>query len=292
MKKSRFIGGICLILLVLLVGQLSACKQQTQSPAESSQIEAAESSQVSQEASITEKQLEKQYFTVEDGDYLTEILQRLVESGKGNSVELLLTQIEQMQRLEASYWGKVEENAHRTFMAEGYIAPGRYEWDKEATSEEVLKILLHSWDDKLSLEMEERAREQGYTMDEILIMASIVERESAYDSQNIVKPNVAAVIRNRIEQGTALQMDVTIFYLQEALKPYRNPDDYEMFYDTYICESLPAGPIGSPSLESVEAVLAPADTEDLFFVYDAQGNYYFAEDYEQHLKNCEIAGIF
>ncbi len=291
MKKSRFIGSIYLLLLVLLVGQLSACKQQV-SESSPGNRQAEESSEIFQESAISERQTPKQYFTVESGEYLTEILQRLVESGKGSSVKELLEQIEQMRSSEYLYWGKVAEDPHRAFSAEGYIAPGDYEWEETATSEEVLDILLHSWEGKFSSEMEAKAGAQGYTTDEILIMASIVEKESAYDVQNIVKPYVAAVIRNRLEQGTALQMDVTIFYLQDALQTYRNPEDYEKFYDTYICEGLPAGPIGSPSLESVEAVLEPADTDDLFFVYDEKGNYYFAKEYEQHLKNCEIAGIF
>ena len=103
---------------------------------------------------------------------------------------------------------------------------------------------------------------------------------------------MAAVVRNRVESETPLQMDVTIFYLQDSLEPYRDPMEYEEFYDTYIKDGLPAGPIGSPSMESIQAVLEPADTEDLFFVYDEEGNYYFAKDYDQHLINCELAGIY
>ena len=67
---------------------------------------------------------------------------------------------------------------------------------------------------------------------------------------------------------------------------------FEEAYDTYIRETLPAVPIGSPSMDSIAAVLRPADTQDLFFVYDEEGNYYFAEDYDQHLINCQLAGIY
>ena len=206
--------------------------------------------------------------------------------------ETILEQIAQMDGDEFLYWNQIQNVEERAFLAEGYIAPGVYEWKENAELDEVLRLLLHSWDESISEELQQQAAEQGYSMDEILIMASIVEWESSFDPQNVVKPNVAAVVRNRIESATPLQMDVTIFYLQESLYPYRDPEQFQVYYDTYIRDGLPAGPIGSPSMDSIQAVLNPAETEDLFFVYDEEGNYYFAEDYEQHLNNCVLAGIY
>ena len=245
-----------------------------------------------------DKQLQEEVlkvkFEVRPGAYLLEILQDLVDLGWGESSMELLQMLEAKQQNMEKYelWSRIPNLEERAFAAEGYIAPGIYEWEETSSIDEVLDILLISWDRFITEEMIHQAMLQGYTMDEVLIMASIVEWESSFDPYNIVKKEVAAVVRNRIESETPLQMDVTIFYLQEALEPYKDPQLYEEAYDTYIRSTLPAGPIGSPSLDSIVAVLMPADTQDLFFVYDEEGNYYFAEDYDQHLINCDLAGIY
>ena len=317
MKKNQYSYGIYLLILVLLCSLLSGCQEvkdqnihsNHQSNQQSSQLleESSESfeetiQETEQESQTESSQREEESaqeeikqlveFEVKPGAYLTEILTDIVNAGWGESVDMLLDMLEQMDRDRHLYWKQIDNENERAFAAEGYIAPGWYQWEETAAVEEVLELLVGSWDELLTEEMLQKAAAQGYTVDEVLIMASIVEWESSYDPYNIVKANVAAVVRNRIESDTALQMDVTIFYLQESLAPYRDPEQYEGFYDTYIRSSLPAGPIGSPSIDSINAVLEPADTNDLFFVYDEEGNYYFAEDYEQHLVNCDLAGIY
>ena len=323
MKKNQFSYGIYVLVLVLLCSLLSGCfgnetadlKVQSQESTiqdttsqditsqesmdqvvQSSQLQNNASESSCKESQETEEQLQEESgsvkFEVQPGMYLTEILTALVDAGWGESVEYILEQLEQMDRKPFAYWNQIPNAEERAFAAEGYIAPGLYEWKEDATLQEVLTKLLGSWDGLLTAEMQQQAESQGYSVDEILIMASIVEWESSFDPYNVVKPNVAAVVRNRIESETPLQMDVTIFYLQDSLEPYRSPQQYEVYYDTYIRDGLPAGPIGSPSMDSIRAVLAPADTADLFFVYDDVGNYYFAEDYDQHLINCELAGIY
>ena len=311
MKKNQLGYGICLVVLVLLYGLLMACQSQEEtgdnvvpqsSTMQNTREESSEALQSNVEESVEEEnnsEVQQESvrivsFEVRPGAYLQEILQDLVDLGWGAScTELLqMLDIKQQNVAEDELWNLIPNPEERAFEAEGYIAPGSYEWEETASTDEVLDILLTSWDRSLTCEMIHQAYLQGYSVDEILIMASIVEWESSFDPYNIVKDEVAAVVRNRIESETPLQMDVTVFYLQEALEPYRDPQLYEEAYDTYIRSTLPAGPIGSPSLDSIVAVLTPADTQDLFFVYDEEGNYYFAEDYDQHLVNCQLAGIY
>ena len=311
MKKNQLGYGICLVVLVLLYGLLMACQSQEEtgdnvvpqsSTMQNTREESSEALQSNVEESVEEEnnsEVQQESvrivsFEVRPGAYLQEILQDLVDLGWGEScTELLqMLDIKQQNVAEDELWSLIPNPEERAFAAEGYIAPGSYEWEETASTDEVLDILLTSWDRSFTGEMIHHAYLQGYSVDEILIMASIVEWESSFDPYNIVKDEVAAVVRNRIESETPLQMDVTVFYLQEALKPYRDPQLYEEAYDTYIRSTLPAGPIGSPSLDSIVAVLTPADTQDLFFVYDEEGNYYFAEDYDQHLVNCQLAGIY
>ncbi len=331
MKKNRFSYGFYVLILVLLSSMFIGCSdsieadlevQSQENKSQSSQLQNGSSesldkegnaeadlvqgndSNLKQDEADSESHVDAEEnskirdesqrveFEVKQGMYLTEILTNLVKAGWGESVENVLEHLEQMNREKYLIWSQIQNTGERAFLAEGYIAPGQYVWTEDSSLEEVLDILLGSWDELLTEDILEQAKQQGYSMDEILIMASIVEWESSFDPSHVVKPNVAAVVRNRIESETPLQMDVTIFYLQESLQPYRDPGQYEGYYDTYIRDGLPAGPIGSPSMDSIRAVLDPADTEDLFFVYDEAGNYYFAEDYEQHLINCELAGIY
>ena len=313
MKKTQFCYSIYCVILLLLYSLLTGCQRAEITDLESNSQSSLQ--QIDSENSLVESSQEKDgipktesvqrdesqvekiavpvlEFEVKPGAHLTEILDDLVTAGWGDSVDALLIKLDQMDRSQYQLWNQIENPKERAFAAEGYIAPGVYEWEETATVDEVLEKLMSSWDEVLTDKMLNQANQQGYTVDEVLIMASIVEWESSFDPHNIVKPNVAAVVRNRIESGSALQMDVTVLYLQEALEPYRNPEQYESFYDTYIRSTLPAGPIGSPSIASIQAVLNPADTADQFFVYDEEGNYYFAKDYDQHLMNCDLAGIY
>ena len=90
-----------------------------------------------------------------------------------------------------------------------------------------------------------------------------------------------------------LQMDSSIRYVENSVKPYITGDinRYNSYYNTYKCPALPAGPICNPGKQWITAALYPADTDYLYFVNDANGNYYYASTYEEHIANCEAAGI-
>ena len=273
----------------------STAEQETSKEEETSSeaiVTAGESSQPSLQNSEEESGTEEKTgptlsLTVEPGSYTSKIMESLVSMRLFSSVSEILDLIAELPLEEFPVWGTITRADERAFLTEGYIAPGTYDLPQD-DPEEALKILLHSYDAFWTEERIEEAKAQGYTIDEIMIMASIVEFESSKDPTGEVKPKVAAVVRNRVEMPMGLEMDVTVFYLQEALLPYRNPADYEAVYDTYETALLPVSPICSPSEASILAVLSPAETNDLYFIYDAEGNYYFAEDYETHLVNCEL----
>lgn len=229
---------------------------------------------------------------VQPGEYLIQILEDLCELGVAGSVEELLELTESVPSEAMDLFLSGKETEHRCLRGEGYIAPGTYLIPDSMAADEVVGMLLDSWLTTLNADqlsrMTEEAKEMGFTMDDVLVMASIIEYESSQDPYDTVKPQVSAVIHNRLNEPMGLEMDVTVFYLQEALEPYLDPDDYEAYYDTYETDSLPAGPIGSPSVESIEAALHPADLAAFYFVYDKEGNYYFSEDYETHLMYCDM----
>lgn len=234
--------------------------------------------------------------TVSPREYLIDILKDLYALGIGEDIETLIELTETVSRENMKVFAEPEDEdareveSHRGFKAEGFVAPGTYTFPETITAEEAITQLLTSWDSLIPESVWEEAKRQGFSMAQVLTMASIIEYESSEDptGSQEVKEQVSAVIHNRLDIPMGLEMDVTIFYLEEALEPYLNPDDYKAYYNTYATEELPAGPINSPSLESIMASLNPADIEALYFVYDREGNYYFSDDFETHLYYVDL----
>ena len=134
----------------------------------------------------------------------------------------------------------------------------------------------------------------GFTLDEIITLASIIQEESfTHDSLK----NVASVLHNRLASPSfsKLQCDVTIHYINDYVTNSQyltgNTDVFASAYNTYKCEGLPAGPITNPGLAAIEAALYPADTDYYYFVTDSEWNYYYASTYAQHKVNCNKVGL-
>ena len=142
--------------------------------------------------------------------------------------------------------------------------------------------------------MKARAKELGYSVDEIITLASVIQAEAG-DKKEMGK--VSSVLHNRIESPDygKLQCDVTINYVNENIlvSPYVEgyKAGYSEYYNTYKRSGLPVGAICNPGLDAINAALYPEDTDYFYFVTDKDWNYYYASTYEEHLKNCKICGI-
>ncbi len=177
------------------------------------------------------------------------------------------------------------------FPLEGYILSGDYAISEDGTNALTMLVesSLQQIDDLI------RAEASEYSVHELLTIASIVMAESncggAGDAQTAEMPHIAAVIENRLRQSMQLQMDFTARYGDETLAANGAPEDVIAGYDTYEAQALPPGPICSPQKEAVEAALSPVSCDDLFFVFDEDETYYYAETYEEHLENCRRIGL-
>ena len=172
---------------------------------------------------------------------------------------------------------------------EGFLFPKTYEIAKDDTADTLVRKMLDQYKTETADIDYSFAESKNLTQYDVLILASIVERESTSD----VRSEVASVFYNRLSGGMQLQSDATTAYLVNG-DP--TPEDLENTaenpYNTQYNYGLPPGPICSPSVESIEAAAHPASTDFLYFFFemDDKGDmlYYFSQDYDQH--QAAIAG--
>ncbi len=188
---------------------------------------------------------------------------------------------------------EIDSPGERAFLLEGYLFPDTYDFYIGEKLESVIKKFADNFNAQITEEMLARAAELGYTPDEIITIASIIQEEAGDPDE---MPKVSAVLHNRLSspEFSKLQCDACSFYLKNSVMPYVSQEDYEHFqqtYSTYNCTGLPEGPITNPGIDAVKAALYPDEHEYYFFVTDDNGVYHYAETYSEHLENCKLAGI-
>lgn len=166
---------------------------------------------------------------------------------------------------------------------EGYLFPDTYQFYEHMDAASALSKLLDNFDHRFTDEMRAKAQNMGYSIHEILTVASIVEKET----DGVDQTNIASVIYNRLtrtEGGTNgyLQMDSTIQYILEERKESLTQEDLaiESPYNTYLHTGLPVGPICNPGLEAINAALEPAESDYFFFILGDDGVTHFFHDYD------------
>ncbi len=165
---------------------------------------------------------------------------------------------------------------------EGFLYPETYHFPEGVKEEFILRHIVDQfW--KMTANTFENTRELHDFYD-TMILASIVEREARKEDE---KPFIADVYLNRIEKGMLLQADPTIAYALENAGIRRSRILYKDLrfdspYNTYRNQGLPPTPVCNPTISAIEAVLAPQDTNYLFFFADGTGGHIFSETYRQH----------
>ncbi len=169
---------------------------------------------------------------------------------------------------------------------EGYLFPDTYEFYKYTDEKEVIDRLLARFDEIYNDELRARAKELGFSDNEVITLASIIQREAKASNEF---PIVSSVFHNRIKQDMKLQACSTVQYVIEERKDVLTNDDIAIDspYNTYLYTGLPPAPISSVGEVAIKAALYPEDTEYLFFVVQnkGDGSHYFAKTYEEHLEN-------
>ena len=161
---------------------------------------------------------------------------------------------------------------------EGYLFPDTYEFYKGADAKNVINTMLKNFDERFDSKMEAEMQLLGYSKNDIIIMASIIEKETDGGDQR----NIASVLQNRLKNTWAtpkgyLQVDSTIQYLLKERKKKLTDKDLEIDspYNTYKNPGLPIGPICNPGLTAIEAALEPNKTNYYYFMLGKDGTMHF-----------------
>ncbi len=172
--------------------------------------------------------------------------------------------------------------------AEGELLPETYAFTRGETRDAMIRRMMKAQDALLDRLWTERALELPFsTQQEVVILASIVEKETSIAEE---RDRVAAVFVNRLRRGMRLESDPTVIYGLTGGEPLgRGLRQSELRrdtpYNTYVVFGLPPTPIANPGRAAIEAVLNPADTDDLFFVADGTGGHAFASNLRDHERN-------
>lgn len=229
-------------------------------------------------------------FTIPEGYTVKQMAESLSEQGFINE-DTFLKLAKSPTGIDSQLLADIPDQAEMKFRLEGYLFPETYELKKGSSEQEIINRMFTETDQRLHkiADFEQQLKKSGLSLNEIMTVASLVEREVVVDSERSL---VAGVIYNRLAKNMKLEIDATVQYLLDKPKERLMNSDLRKVdspYNTYLYEGLPPGPIAAPSLKSIEAALAPEASEYLFYVTkkDGSGEHLFAKTYKEHLKNIE-----
>ena len=173
---------------------------------------------------------------------------------------------------------------------EGYLYPDTYYLFHDSSPEEIIDILLSEFWKKFDENLQDRANQLGFSVHEVVTLASIIEGEAMLDSE---RSTISSVYHNRLKINMKLQADPTIQYIIPGPpKTLSNRDlRIKSDYNTYQNYGLPPGPINNPGIASIKAALYPEDTNFLFFVAQGDGSHAFSTNEKDHEEAKRIYKI-
>lgn len=166
---------------------------------------------------------------------------------------------------------------------EGYLFPDTYKFFPSANEDTVIEVMTKNFENKTKVFVE-NAKQKGITKSDLIIMASIIEREANGKDDS---PVISGILWERIRIGQRLQVDAPFFFLfgKESSELTRADLAIDSPYNTYRYKGLTPGPIGNPGLRAIEAALYPEETNYLFYLHDSFGVAHYAVTYKDHLAN-------
>ncbi len=219
--------------------------------------------------------------TIPEGFELRQIADRLEEAGLIDR-EKFYDAVENGE-FDYDFVKKIPKRENRL---EGYLFPDTYLFQPGESEAAIIEKMLARFNEVYTQEYRNRAKELGMTDDELITLATVIEREAQGD---VDRKLVAGVFHNRLKSKSYpyLQSCATVQYILKERKPVLSVADTQIDspYNTYKYPGLPVGPIASPGKAAIEAALYPEETDYLFFVLDSQGVHRFARTFAEHQEN-------
>jgi len=173
---------------------------------------------------------------------------------------------------------------------EGYLFPDTYRVYASSTPAEIADKMLANFEVKVTPEMRAEIKRQGKTLEDIIIMASLIEKEAPVDyslDEDRDARIVSGIFWNRMKIGQGLQSDATLSYILKDNKDQHSGGELEVDspYNTYKYRGLPPGPIANPGLLAIKAAVSPLATSYYYFLTTPDKKIFYAKTYEEHLQN-------
>ncbi|MEC0369713.1 endolytic transglycosylase MltG [Paenibacillus chibensis] len=227
--------------------------------------------------------------TIPEG-YTVEQIAKKVSEATGTAAEEFIKLADHPGSEAVAAFQEIPAGAKLKHASEGYLFPDTYEFKKGTKDSDIFHRMMEQFQSKIDNipDLQQKLKDRGMTLHELLTIASLVEREVVVDEE---RPLVAGVIYNRLDKKMKLEIDATVQYaLPEPKERLLYKDlKVESPYNTYLHDGLPPGPICSPSLASIEAALSPKASDYLYYVTKKDGSHehLFAKTYQEHLKNIK-----
>lgn len=219
--------------------------------------------------------------TIPEGFTLEQILLRLSDYGVNTYEELKETC--DTYEFEYSFLEDVPLKAGRL---EGFLFPDTYNFYVNESAVSAINKLLANFNRKLTAEMRKQVEKSGYSLSQILTVASLVEKEASGAAPEDERPLIASVIYNRLKSKNfpKLQIDATIQYVLPERKEKLSFADLEFDspYNTYLYAGLPPGPICNPGLKAIKAAITPKNTSYYFYALTDEGSHAFSKTAAEH----------
>lgn len=226
--------------------------------------------------------------TIPEGYTVDQIFQRLEKNNicTADSLYRVLDTVDFGN--EYDFIAKLQDTDERYCVLEGYMFPATYEFEQGAEPATVIRKFLDAFESRWTEEYAAKATELGMSVDEIITLASIIEKEGKDNEQFV---NISSVLHNRLNRSgifTTLECNSTNDYVENTISKRATPNDLKNFvvsYNSYQSEGLPPSAICNPGLEAIDAALFPKNTKYYFFRHDKNGKIYLAETLEEHNAN-------
>ncbi len=229
------------------------------------------------------------FLTFPEGYNADQIIEMLEENGVCTRAKLIEAMNTVDFQEEFEFLSSMSNPESRYIKLEGYLFPDTYEFYLGESAESVIRKFLNNFDKKWTEEFAEDAQELRLTVDQVIKLASVVEKEAVGADM----PVVGSILHNRLEVGMRLECDSTSAYISSN-KSGLSADEVQNLnnlYDTYICDGMPVGAICNPGLDSIMAVLNSPETEYYYFIHDKNNEFHVAKTLAEQEYNIATYGL-